>query len=85
MTDYEALDFFRNVKSTYAIFELPIGETMLQFFMFFTNYQEQTQVMIDLIDYSFCTEEPTILLLGLQTANMILNLKLPQSVYIDDD
>jgi len=38
MTDYEALDFFRKVKSTYAIFELPIGETMRQFFMFFTNY-----------------------------------------------
>jgi hypothetical protein len=38
MTDDEAMDFFRKVKSTYAIFELPIGETVRQFFMFFTNY-----------------------------------------------
>lgn len=37
MTDDEALDFFRKVKSTYAIFEVPTGETIRQFFMYFTN------------------------------------------------
>jgi hypothetical protein len=38
MADVELLDFFRRVKSTYAIFEIPIGGTVRQFFMFFTNY-----------------------------------------------
>jgi hypothetical protein len=37
MADFEILDFFRKVKSTYAIFEIPIGETVRQFFMLFTN------------------------------------------------
>jgi hypothetical protein len=37
MTDDEALDFFSRVKSTYAIFELRIGETVREFFMYFTN------------------------------------------------
>jgi hypothetical protein len=36
--DDEVLDFFRKVKSTYAIFEIPIGESLRQFFMYFTNY-----------------------------------------------
>ena len=38
MTDDEALDFFRKVKSTYAIFDVPIDGTRKQFFMTFTNY-----------------------------------------------
>jgi len=36
----EALDFFRKVKSTYAIFELPIGNTVRQYFVYFTNNWE---------------------------------------------
>jgi hypothetical protein len=38
MTDFELLDFFRKVKATYGIFEIPIGENVRQFFMFLTNY-----------------------------------------------
>jgi hypothetical protein len=38
MADVELLDFFRRVKSTYAIFEIPIGGTVRQYFMFLTNY-----------------------------------------------
>jgi hypothetical protein len=38
LTDDEALDFFRRVKSTYAIFDVPIDGTRRQFFMTFTNY-----------------------------------------------
>jgi hypothetical protein len=48
MTDDETLDFFKKVKSTYAIFEVPIGETVRQFFMTFTNYYESEQYYSDL-------------------------------------
>jgi hypothetical protein len=37
VTDDVALDFFRKVKSTYAIFDVPIDGTRKQFFMTFTN------------------------------------------------
>jgi uncharacterized C2H2 Zn-finger protein len=48
MTDDEALDFFKKVKSTYAIFEVPVGETVRQFFMTFTNYYESPQYHTDI-------------------------------------
>jgi hypothetical protein len=48
MTDDEALDFFKKVKSTYAIFEVPVGETVRQFFMTFINYYESPQYHSDL-------------------------------------
>jgi hypothetical protein len=48
MTEDETLDFFKKVKSTYAIFEVPIGETVRQFFMTFTNYYESQQYYSDL-------------------------------------
>lgn len=38
MSDSEILDFFKRVKSTYAIFEIPIGETVRQILMNLTNY-----------------------------------------------
>jgi hypothetical protein len=51
MTDDEALDFFRRVKSTYAIFEVPMGETVRQFFMHFTNNWELKSIkMMSLIN-----------------------------------
>jgi hypothetical protein len=33
MLDTEILDFFRRVKSTYAIFEIPVGSTIRQISM----------------------------------------------------
>jgi hypothetical protein len=38
MSDSEILDFLKRVKSTYAIFEIPIGETVRQILMTLTNY-----------------------------------------------
>jgi hypothetical protein len=44
MTDDEALDFFRKVKSTYAIFDIPMDNTRRLFFMRFTNFIYKNEI-----------------------------------------